>query len=173
MADPSQPAWREQVFAAFESANIDTFCYLPDAGIGSFIDRVYATAPDKAVMLTTEEEGVGICCGQWLGGKRAVMMIQSSGVGNCVNTFSLVRNCRFPLFVLVSMRGEFGEGNPWQIPMGSTTRQILELAGFQVFRATREDEVVGLVEGGLKMAYRSETAVAVLLSQRLLGAKDM
>jgi sulfopyruvate decarboxylase alpha subunit len=173
LPEPSQPAWREQVFTAFERAEIDTFCYLPDAGIASFIDRVYATTPEKAVMLTTEEEGIGICCGHWLGGKRAMMMIQSSGVGNCINTFSLVKNCRFPLFVLVSMRGEFGEGNPWQIPMGSTTQQALELAGFQVFRATREDEVVGLVESGLKMVYRSDAAIAVLLSQRLLGAKDM
>lgn len=174
-AGPAKPSasWRGQVFTAFERAEIDLFCYLPDAGIGSFIDQVYATAPQKAVMLTTEEEGVGICCGAWLGGKRAIMMIQSSGVGNCINTFSLVKNCRFPLFLLVSMRGEFGEGNPWQIPMGSTTESALALCGFEVFRATREDEVTGLVEGGLKMAYRSDAAVAVLLSQRLLGAKDM
>lgn len=173
MLNTVQPTWREQAFAAFERAEIDLFCYLPDAGIGSFIDRIYETAPDKAVMLTTEEEGVGVCCGAWLGGKRAVMMIQSSGVGNCINAFSLVKNCRFPLFLLVSMRGEFGEGNPWQIPMGSITQQVLELAGFHVFRATREDEVVGLVDAGLKMVYRSDAAIAVLLSQRLLGSKDM
>jgi sulfopyruvate decarboxylase alpha subunit len=169
----NSPAWRNEVFDALVRAGIDTFCYLPDAGIGSFIERVIAMTPDKAVMLTTEEEGVGICAGQWLGGKRAMMMIQSSGVGNCINAFSLIKNCRFPLFLLVSMRGEFGEGNPWQIPMGSTTQQALELAGFQVFRTTREDEVTSLVDGALKMVYRSDAAVAVLLSQRLLGAKDM
>jgi sulfopyruvate decarboxylase alpha subunit len=165
--------WRDQVFDSFERASVELFCYLPDAGLDSFISRANAGNEDRAVVLTTEEEGVGICCGAWLGGKRAVLMIQSSGVGNCINTFSLVTNCRFPFFLLVSMRGEFGEGNPWQIPMGRTTQGMLELAGFQVFRASHPDDAVVMVTEGLKMAWRSEAPVAVLLSQRLIGAKDM
>ncbi|MFZ0071926.1 MAG: phosphonopyruvate decarboxylase [Xanthobacteraceae bacterium] len=178
MADVSSAAgnpddWRDQVFDAFERAGIEIFCYLPDAGLDSFIRRANAGNAQRAVILSTEEEGVGICCGAWLGGKRAVLMIQSSGVGNCINTFSLVSNCRFPFFLLVSMRGEFGEGNPWQIPMGSTTQDMLELAGFQVFRATHPEDVVTMVTEGLKMAWRSDAPVAVLLSQRLIGAKDM
>jgi sulfopyruvate decarboxylase alpha subunit len=165
--------WRAQVFDAFEHAGVELYCYLPDAGLDSFIVRANSGNNDRAVVLTTEEEGVGICCGAWLGGKRAVLMIQSSGVGNCINTFSLVTNCRFPFFLLVSMRGEFGEGNPWQIPMGSTTQQMLELAGFSVFRAATPDDATAMVAEGLKMAWRSDAPVAVLLSQRLLGAKDM
>ena len=178
MADVSSAAgnpddWRDQVFDAFERAGIEIFCYLPDAGLDSFIHQANAGNAQRAVILSTEEEGVGICCGAWLGGKRAVLMIQSSGVGNCINTFSLVSNCRFPFFLLVSMRGEFGEGNPWQIPMGSTTQDMLELAGFQVFRATHPEDAVTMVTEGLKMAWRSDAPVAVLLSQRLIGAKDM
>lgn len=178
MADVSSAAgnpddWRDQVFDAFERAGIEIFCYLPDAGLDSFIHRANAGNAQRAVILSTEEEGVGICCGAWLGGKHAVLMIQSSGVGNCINTFSLVSNCRFPFFLLVSMRGEFGEGNPWQIPMGSTTQDMLELAGFQVFRATHPEDAVTMVTEGLKMAWRSDAPVAVLLSQRLIGAKDM
>jgi sulfopyruvate decarboxylase alpha subunit len=165
--------WREQVFDALEHAGIEIFCYLPDAGLDSFIRRASAGNTGRAIMLTTEEEGVGICCGAWLGGKRAALLIQSSGVGNCINAFSLVTNCRFPFFMLVSMRGEFGEGNPWQIPMGSTTRELLELAGFQVFRAAHPEDAVAMVAEGLKMAWRSDAPVAVLLSQRLIGAKDM
>jgi sulfopyruvate decarboxylase alpha subunit len=178
MADPSSATshsddWRDQVFDAFERAGIEIFCYLPDAGLDSFIQRANTGNAHRAVILSTEEEGVGICCGAWLGGKRAVLMIQSSGVGNCINTFSLVTNCRFPFFLLVSMRGEFGEGNPWQIPMGSTTQDMLELAGFQVFRATHPEDAITMVTEGLKMAWRSDAPVAVLLSQRLIGAKDM
>lgn len=165
--------WRDEVFAHFMREQIDLFAYLPDAGLDFLIRRLQEEMPERAVMLTTEEEGVGVCCGAWLGGKRAVLAIQSSGVGNCINAFSLVTNCRFPLFILVSMRGEFGEGNPWQIPMGSTTAEALTLAGFHVFNATRDDEAAALVAGGLTMTYRSEAPVAVLLSQRLLGAKAM
>jgi len=165
--------WRDEVFAHFMREQIDLFAYLPDGGLDFLIRRLHSDVPDRAVMLTTEEEGVGVCCGAWLGGKRSVMAIQSSGVGNCINAFSLVTNCRFPLFLLVSMRGEFGEGNPWQIPMGRITAETLKLSGFHVFSATREDEVAALVAGGLTMTYRSEEPVAVLLSQRLLGAKAM
>jgi sulfopyruvate decarboxylase alpha subunit len=165
--------WRSEVFAAFEQAGIELFCYLPDAGLTSFIDKARAHAPGRTVMLTTEEEGVAICCGGWLGGKRGVLMVQSSGVGNCVNAFSLITNCRFPFFLLVTMRGEFGEGNPWQIPMGRTTQQVLELAGFAVYRAGEPHDAVDMVRAGLQMAWRSEAPVAVLLSQRLIGVKDM
>jgi sulfopyruvate decarboxylase TPP-binding subunit len=95
VADPTSTGhaasdWREQVFAAFEQAGVELFCYLHDAGLDAFISRANAGNQDRAVVLTTEEKGVGICCGAWLGGKRAVLMIQSSGVGNCINTFSLV-----------------------------------------------------------------------------------
>jgi sulfopyruvate decarboxylase alpha subunit len=165
--------WRDEVFAAFAQAGIELFCYLPDGGLASFIESARRQAPARTVMLTTEEEGVGICCGSWLAGRRAVLMIQSSGVGNCVNAFSLVTNCRFPFFLLVSMRGEYGEGNPWQIPMGRTTQPVLELAGFHVYRAVEPHEAAAMVAAGLRMAWRSDAPVAVLLSQRLLGAKDI
>jgi sulfopyruvate decarboxylase alpha subunit len=165
--------WRDEIWSHFMRENIELFAYLPDGGLDFLIRRLHAETPNRAVMLTTEEEGVGVCCGAWLGGKRSVMAIQSSGVGNCINAFSLVTNCRFPLFLLVSMRGEFGEGNPWQIPMGRITAESLKLAGFHVFSATREDEAAALVAGGLTMTFRSEEPVAVLLSQRLLGAKAM
>ncbi len=56
--------------------------------------------------------------GAWLGGVRGVLLMQSSGVGNCVNLLSLVQECRFPLLMIVTMRGEWGETNPWQVPMG-------------------------------------------------------
>ena len=61
--------------------------------------------------------------------------MQSSGVGNCVNMLSLTQVLRFPLLTLVTMRGEWGEFNPWQVPMGSTTAGVFELAGVRVLRA--------------------------------------
>ena len=166
-------AWREDIWSQFQREQVELFAYLPDGGLDFLIRRLQAEAPEHGVMLTTEEEGVGICCGAWLGGKRSIMAIQSSGVGNCINAFSLITNCRFPFFLLVSMRGEFGEGNPWQVPMGRITADVLRLSGFHVFEARRDDEAASLVAGGLAMAYRSEEPVAVLLSQRLIGAKAL
>jgi sulfopyruvate decarboxylase TPP-binding subunit len=99
------------------------------------------------------------------------LLIQSSGVGNCVNMFSLPRVCHLPFVMLVTMRGEWGEFNPWQVPMGSTTAAVLEASGVTVFRASAPADIGPTVDGALGLAWLSRRRVAVLLSQQLLGAK--
>jgi sulfopyruvate decarboxylase TPP-binding subunit len=89
----------------------------------------------RAVVLTTEEEGVALLAGAWLGGQRGALLMQSSGVGNCINMLSLPKICRLPLLMIVTMRGEWGEFNPWQVPMGRATPAVLELSGVLCFRA--------------------------------------
>jgi sulfopyruvate decarboxylase TPP-binding subunit len=69
------------------------------------------------------------------------------------------------------MRGEWGEFNPWQVPMGSTTQGVLELSGVQVLRASNATEVPAVLEAAAAQAYNALTPTAVLLSQRLIGAK--
>ena len=122
-------------------------------------------------MLTTEEEGAGLVAGAALGGQRAALLMQSSGVGNCVNMFSLLRNCGFGCVVIVTMRGEFGEFNPWQVPMGSITDEVLRLCGFLTYRVENADAVDETVGAGCDMAFDCNLQVAILLSQRLIGRK--
>jgi sulfopyruvate decarboxylase TPP-binding subunit len=98
--------------------------------------------------------------------------MQSSGVGNCINMLSLIKTCRFPLFLLVTMRGEWGEFNPWQVPMGSTTEAALRLCDVHVERANSPSEVADTVAAALDLAFNGQLAVAVLLSQRLIGPKE-
>jgi sulfopyruvate decarboxylase alpha subunit len=125
----------------------------------------------RGVSLTTEEEGIALLAGAWLGGQRGVLLMQSSGVGNCVNMLSLTQTCRYPFLTLVTMRGEWGEFNPWQVPMGSATQAVLELTGLKVLRASAADEVRDVIEAAAGQAYNACTPTAVLLSQRLIGAK--
>ncbi len=110
--------------------------------------------------------------GGWLGGKRGALLMQSSGVGNCINMLSVIQECRFPLLMLVTMRGEWGEFNPWQLPMGQGTPQALESAGVVVQRVDRADEVRDVVHAAAQMTFSSNRPIAVLLSQRLVGFKD-
>jgi sulfopyruvate decarboxylase TPP-binding subunit len=123
------------------------------------------------VALTTEEEGVALLAGAWLGGDRGVLLMQSSGVGNCINMLSLIRICRFPLLALVTMRGEWAEFNPWQTPMGSTTKAALNLMDVRVVRAESESEVAETVDAAAVMAFDGGGSMAVLLGQRLIGSK--
>jgi sulfopyruvate decarboxylase TPP-binding subunit len=109
--------------------------------------------------------------GAHLGGARGVAMMQSSGVGNCVNMFSLVKNGQFPMLLLVSMRGDYGEGNPWQMPMGQAIQPILEACGFLCVRVEQPADVAEATQAACTMVYQAGQAVAILLSQRLIGAK--
>jgi sulfopyruvate decarboxylase alpha subunit len=165
------PDWREEIFAALKAAEIGQVGYVPDAGHARLIELCRDDAEIRAVPLTTEEEGVALAAGAWLGGQRAALLMQSSGVGNCINMLSLTKTCRFPLLMLVAMRGEWAEFNPWQVPMGSNTRAALELCDVLVYRVEHPEDAAETVAAALDMAFKADFAAAVLLSQRLIGAK--
>lgn len=164
--------WQQDIFDVIKASDIRLLGYVPDAGHTHVINAARQDPHIQDVVLTTEEEGIPMCAGAWLGGMRSVLLMQSSGVGNCVNMFSLQRMGRFPLVVLVTMRGEYAEFNPWQIPMGSTTRSILETCNFKVERVEHESEAGETVQAAIDFAYGSNIAVAVLLSQKLIGRKQ-
>lgn len=165
------PTWPAQIFDVLKSSDVRQVGYVPDAGHAQLIDLCQADESMRAVVLTTEEEGIGLATGAWIGGQRSTLLMQSSGVGNCVNQLSLIRVCRVPLLMLVTMRGEFAEFNPWQVPMGSITQQTLNLCGLTTYRADRPEEVAELVQAAADLAFNGDLAVAVLLSQRLIGRK--
>ena len=170
--DAAAQPWQERIYLALKAGGIKQVAYVPDAGHAHLIRRAQADPDMRAVVLTTEEEGVALCAGAWLGGQRAVLLMQSSGVGNCVNMFSLLRNADFPFLALVTMRGEYAEFNPWQRPMGRATPGAMELMGITVHRASRADEVEDMVGAAIDAAFNAGEQVAVLLSQRLIGRKQ-
>jgi sulfopyruvate decarboxylase alpha subunit len=169
-ADPA--AWPDALYDTLRTAGITQFAYVPDAGHKVLIDRSLADPDVHSIPLTTEEEGVALLAGADLGGQRGVLLMQSSGVGNCINLLSLTAGCQFPLLTLVSMRGEFGEGNPWQFPMGQAVKPVLEAMGVIVLRTDVPADVIPTVSAALTMVFQSGQAVAVLLGQRLIGAKQ-
>ncbi len=163
--------WRDEIFAALKAAEIRQVGYVPDAGHARLIELCHDDPEIRAVPLTSEEEGVALLAGAWLGGQRGVLLMQSSGVGNCINMLSLTKTCRFPLVMLVAMRGEWAEFNPWQVPMGSKTQAALELMDVHVYRVEQPEDAAETVAAALDLAFNGELATAVLLSQRLIGAK--
>jgi sulfopyruvate decarboxylase alpha subunit len=165
------PAWQEAIFNVLQRGGTRQIAYVPDAGHSHVIRRAIADPDIQDVVLTTEEEGVALVSGAWLGGQRAVLLMQSSGVGNCVNMFSLLQSADLPFFTLVTMRGEFAEFNPWQAPMGRATQAALELMGIQVLRASKAEEVEEIVSAGFDAAFEAGGRVAVLLGQELIGRK--
>jgi sulfopyruvate decarboxylase alpha subunit len=163
--------WQQAVYDVIKSSDISLMGYVPDAGHASLINSAINDKQMHDVVMTTEEEGIPLCAGAWLGGMRSMLLMQSSGVGNCVNMLSLQRTARFPMVILVTMRGEYAEFNPWQIPMGSTTQDVLEICGFKVERVESESDAAETVQAAIDFAFNSNVGVAVLLSQKMLGRK--
>lgn len=162
--------WK-QVFDALKQADIRQVAYVPDAGHASLIEACISDNDITAIALTTEEEGIAVLAGAWLGGQRGALLMQSSGVGNCINMLSLSVACRFPLPVFVTMRGQWHEFNPWQFPMGQTTEQQLNTAGMQTLTATNPDEVGPMAAATLNQAFTGGGIAGLLLHQRLTPVK--
>jgi sulfopyruvate decarboxylase alpha subunit len=168
---PAAPSWPDELFDVLKRGDVAQVGYVPDAGHARLIARCKADPAIHDVVLTTEEEGIALAAGAWLGGKRCVLLMQSSGVGNCINMLSLTNTCRFPLLTVVTMRGEWAEFNPWQVPMSSATEPVLTAMGVKVFRVESADEVAETAQAALELAFGGDLAVAVLLSQKLIGRK--
>jgi sulfopyruvate decarboxylase alpha subunit len=171
VTDIAPKAWQDQLFDVLRHAGIRQVGYVPDAGHSRLIERCRADPAIRDVVLTTEEEGIALAAGAWLGGQRSALLMQSSGVGNCVNMLSLIRACRFPLLMLVTMRGEWEEFNPWQVPMGSIVEPVLQLCDIHVAKVEAPDAVVPAVQNAVQVAFGGDRAAAVLLSQKLIGRK--
>jgi sulfopyruvate decarboxylase alpha subunit len=167
----SDSDWPEAVHRALHDAQVRQTAYVPDAGLSALIRLFQADANVTCTVLTTEEEGVAISVGAWLGGHRSVLLMQSSGVGNCINMLSLPVIGRFPLLMLVTMRGEWAEFNPWQVPMSRATQPALEAIGLHVHRAETPADLVETVQAAAALAYDADQQVAVLVGQRMLGRK--
>lgn len=163
--------WRDEIFDALVEADVKQVAYVPDAGHKKLIERAHASNDMRAVSVATEEDAVACLAGAWLGGDKGALLMQSSGVGNTINMLSLMTTCRFPMPMFITMRGEWGEFNSWQMPMGGKTQAHLELAGVRCYRVDREEDLADAVRAAIDQAYNGDCMTAVLLAQKLVGTK--
>lgn len=163
--------WSDDVFREIKAFGIETVCTVPDGGLTKILNMVKADKKMRLVTLSTEEEGMGVVTGQWLGGKRAMVAMQSSGVGNCINALGYPAIMRAPCLMLVTMRGQWGEFNPWQNAMGGAVQSTLEAVGVKCFPVDKAEEVGETFAAAADMAFNGKLSAAVLVSQRIIGAK--
>ena len=172
MTEPHRHAeWSRVMFDMMREAGVTLFTHVPDAGNECLIQMAQADNAARTVLLTSEEEGIAMAAGADLVGGRAVLCMQSSGVGNCPNFLTLAKAARFPLLMMVTMRGDYGEQNPWQYSMGEAAVPILEAMGVLIFRVARRDELEGAVQAALHASGKGAQSAAIVLSQKFLGAK--
>jgi len=171
MQADTAPDWPDEIFGLFKHHAIRQVALVPDAGHARLIQLCAADNNIELVTLSSEQEGIALLAGAWLGGVKGVLLMQSSGVGNCINMLSLAINHRTPMPMIVTMRGDFGEFNPAQVPMGHATQTVLEAMGTLVHRADRPEDVAPTVDATLRLAFNTLRPAATLIGQRVLGAK--
>jgi sulfopyruvate decarboxylase alpha subunit len=163
--------WSADVYHELSHRDFAAVATVPSAALSPLLALCAEPYEPRLVTLTTEEEGIGLVTGLWAGGRRAMLAMQSSGVGNCVNALSLPAAMRAPCLMLVTMRGEWGEGNPWQVPMGQGTEPVLRAMGVLTYRAETAEDVAPTLAAAADLAWESRRTAAVLVSQRVTGAK--
>lgn len=163
--------WRDDIFEVFQDHDIKQVYHVPDAGHSRLIESCQKSNSIRTLALTTEEEGIAIAAGAWLGGQRSALLMQSSGVGNTINMVGLTKTLRFPFLTLITMRGDYGEFNSWQYPMGQGTPKVLEAMGMMLYSVDKAEDVKATVDAAARSAFQGGQSVAVLLRQKLIGIK--
>jgi sulfopyruvate decarboxylase alpha subunit len=165
--------WPRKIVSLLKANDIRSISFIPDSVIGRILQEAEKDPFFHLTTLAREEEGIGIITGEYLGGRYGALMMQSAGLGNCVNALaSLAVPYQIPFLMLISQRGELGEFNACHVVLGKSLRRILEALGIQHYTVDREDELEAIVGGAIKTAYTSEQPVAVILSTALAGWKD-
>ena len=169
---PDVDAWPTALYRLLKELRVQQASWVPDAGHARLIELIEADNDVESVTLTSEQEGIALAAGAWLGGQRSALLMQSSGVGNTINMMGLTKTLRVPFLTLITMRGEWGEFNSWQFPMGQGTPKVLEAMGVLVYSVDKAIDVKATVDAAARAAFNGGQSVAVLLRQKLIGIKD-
>ena len=135
--------WAAALCSGLHAAGIRHVVYVPDNPLSHVLASLRGDYPDiRTTLATREEEGFGIAAGLYLGGQRPAILLQSSGLGNSLNAItSLVIPYQIPMFIGISMRGDAGEWNAAQVPMGRAMTGILDALGLS-YRVCEDAEHV-------------------------------
>lgn len=170
MVDPS---WSKHVADVLRRNGIRLFTTVPDYIVSHVLEHLWADPGCRVVTASREEEGVGIAAGAFLAGERGAVLMQNSGLGNCVNTLgSLCVASQIPVVLVISHRGDLGEFNPAQVPMGQATERILDALDIRHVKPRTVAELESQADGLIKLAYTRGLPVAFILSPELTGGKQ-
>ena len=164
--------WAGGVCAGLAAAGITHVVYVPDNPLSHVLSELERYPAIRTTLATREEEAFGIAVGLYLGGIQPAVMLQSSGLGNSLNAItSLVVPYQIPMLILISMRGDAGEWNSAQVPMGRAVRPILDSMGIPHVTVESAEKTAGTVELVARTAFETRVSGACLLPRRLTAPR--
>ncbi len=116
----------QQITNDFVAANIGLVTTVPCKQLAGVIEEIDARPEIHHIPANKEDEGMGICAGAWMGGKRSAIIMQNTAIGVTINTLAtLIQYYRMPLPMLISYRGELREPVACQVEMAVHTKALL------------------------------------------------
>jgi sulfopyruvate decarboxylase subunit alpha len=163
------PLWASGVCAGLYAAGSRQVVYVPDNPLSHVLRGLAQGYPDvRTTLATREEEAFGIAAGLYLGGARPTVMLQSSGLGNSLNALtSLLLPYKIPVLAIISMRGDAGEWNDAQVPMGRAVRPICDAIGIPHATPEARESVADTVRAVGHTAFATRLPGACLLPRRI------
>jgi len=165
----SDPQWAAGVCEGLHSAGWRDVVYVPDNPLSHVLRILGGSFADvRTTLATREEEAFGIAAGIYLGGGRAAVLLQSSGLGNSLNAISsLLIPYKIPVLTIISMRGDAGEWNDAQVPMGRAVRPICEALGMPHATAESPETTAATVRLVAESAFGTRLPGVFLLPRRM------
>ncbi len=165
----SVPEWAAGVCAGLHAAGSRDVVYVPDNPLSHVLAELGARYADvRLVLATREEEAFGIAAGLFLGGRKPTVMLQSSGLGNALNAIgSLLVPYQIPALILVSMRGDAGEWNAAQVPIGRAVRPFFDALAVPHVTVDAAERAADTVRIAAATAFQTRIAGACILPRRV------
>lgn len=166
-------AWAEQLLQSLKANDVNLTIYVPDEVLTPLIDGAGRDPEMDAFAASREEEAIGIAAGAAMGGRRSVVLMQSSGYGNSVNALaSLVVPYQLPVLMIIGERGVLGEFNPVQVPISRVIRPSLDAMGIPHRTLEREDEVTPVAQKVIQQCFQTSQPAVLFINPLLTGGKE-
>ncbi|RAP53007.1 MAG: sulfopyruvate decarboxylase subunit alpha [Methanosphaera sp. rholeuAM270] len=151
------------IYNGIKDAGINFIVSVPCANLKKLLNMIDDDEEIRHVPVTREEEGFGICAGAYMGGMKPAILMQNSGLGNSVNVLaSLMKLYNFPVLMIISHRGTFGEGVYGQIPMSKATIKVLDSLDIMYHKVDNPNESREVVKRAWDLSLISEEPIALL-----------
>jgi sulfopyruvate decarboxylase alpha subunit len=166
------PGWGKAVAHVLRRNGLQMFATVPDYIVTQVLEHLWSDPECRVITVCREEEGLGILSGAFMAGERGALIMQNSGLGNCVNTLgSLNVASQIPVVLVMSHRGDLGEFNPAQVPIGQAAERILDALDIRHITPRSIADLEAQADGLIKLAYTRLLPVAFILPSELTGGK--
>jgi len=156
------------IVSGLKKAGIDFVATLPDEKMLEVIRAVEKDTELKHVPLCREEEGIGLCAGAYLAGKKTAIIMQNAGFLNSCNALTTTSlQLQIPILMLIYFAGDIGDRG--FTTLGAVTEPVLQAMGFRSYVLRKREEIDDTLRGAQILADDSKKPVAVLLTKSVLG----